>query len=84
MAMRDGAEPAAGWQAMPPAVVAQAAPGPGLVDGPNYGANWRLSDGTLASVRAGEEAGACGQEAPGGLACPPSSYGLPPVTRCRR
>ena len=79
MAMADGAEPAAGWRAMPLGVAVQAAPGPGLAGGLDYGANWPLSGGTLAGVRAEEEeeVGACGQAVPGGLACPPSGYGFP-------
>ena len=55
-----------------------AAPRFGLVDVLTYRTNRRLSGQGLAGVPAEEEAYACGQGVPGGLAGPPSGYGLPP------
>jgi hypothetical protein len=75
---RAGVGAGAGWQAVARWATVHVAPRFGLVDVLTYGAKRRLSGQALSAVLTDQEAYACGQGVPGGLAGPPSGYGLPP------
>jgi hypothetical protein len=67
-----------GWETMPAWQAAQAVQRSAFADGSNYEKNWADSGVYLAGVLGnGNTDGSCGQGVPGGLAGPPSSFGLP-------